>query len=170
MERYSDAHLQSLTQALANAMTSGQNMLVTAESCTGGWLAKCCTDLAGSSAWFLYGIVSYSNHAKQRFLNVSPRTLSTFGAVSEQTAAEMAAGALAEPEATISVAITGIAGPTGGSPEKPVGMVCFAWVDRTGTVTTATHHFAGNRDEVRRAAVATAIEGLLKTENMTTGH
>lgn len=165
MQRYSDAHLQSLVSDLADAMIANQQRLVTAESCTGGWLAKCCTDLAGSSAWFLYGIISYSNDSKQRLLNVSAQTLSTFGAVSEQTAAEMAVGALKAPEASLSVAITGIAGPSGGSPDKPVGTVCFAWSDRTGTVTTATHHFSGNRDSVRRAAVATAIEGLLNCQH-----
>ncbi len=169
MERYSDAHLQSLVRDLADAMIANQQILVTAESCTGGWLAKCCTDLAGSSAWFLYGFISYSNQSKQRLLNVSPQTLSTFGSVSEQTAAEMAAGALSEPEATLSVAITGIAGPSGASPDKPLGTVCFAWSDRNGTVTTATHHFSGNRDAIRRAAVAKAIEGLLKACKPTTG-
>lgn len=165
MQRYSDAHLQSLVCDLADAMIANQQRLVTAESCTGGWLAKCCTDLAGSSAWFLYGIISYSNDSKQHLLNVSAQTLSTFGAVSEQTAAEMAVGALKVPEASLSVAITGIAGPSGGSPDKPSGTVCFAWSDRTGTVTTATHHFSGNRDSVRRAAVATAIEGLLNCQH-----
>ena len=121
MQDYSDATLYQLTQQLAQALQSKGLRLVTAESCTGGWLAKCCTDLAGSSGWFEGGIVSYSNQIKQQHLDVQLSTLEKYGAVSEQTVIEMASGAIQNFNADISVAISGIAGPDGGSVEKPVG-------------------------------------------------
>ncbi|HEY0634497.1 MAG TPA: nicotinamide-nucleotide amidohydrolase family protein, partial [Gammaproteobacteria bacterium] len=102
-------------------------MLATAESCTGGWIAKCCTDLPGSSRWFERGFVTYTNEAKVEELGVSVETLQAYGAVSEATAAEMAAGALRQSRAQVSVSVSGIAGPGGGRPDKPVGTVCFGW-------------------------------------------
>ena len=112
---------------LAHRLVERGVMLVAAESCTGGWLAKACTDLPGSSAWFERGFVTYTNEAKQEMLGVTAETLQAHGAVSEPTVAEMAAGALAHSRAQISVSISGIAGPGGGSEEKPVGTVCFGW-------------------------------------------
>ena len=137
-------------------------MLATAESCTGGWVAQAVTAIAGSSEWFERGFVTYSDAAKQEMLGVSARTLAAHGAVSEQTAREMAAGALAHSHAQVAVAITGIAGPTGGSPEKPVGMVCFAWAARDGVPYAETRHFQGDRESVRRQAVIAALQGILK--------
>ena len=137
-------------------------MLATAESCTGGWVAQAVTAISGSSEWFERGYVTYSDTAKQEMLGVSPRTLAAHGAVSEQTAREMAVGALAHSRAQVAVAITGIAGPTGGSPEKPVGMVCFAWTAQDRVPDAETRHFHGDRDNVRRQAVIAALQGILK--------
>lgn len=161
MQDYSDATLYQLTQQLAQALQSKGLRLVTAESCTGGWLAKCCTDLPGSSAWFEGGIVSYSNQLKQQHLGVQPNTLEKYGAVSEQTVIEMASGAIQNFNADISVAISGIAGPDGGSVDKPVGTVCFSWADKTRAFCT-TYHLHGNREFIRRQAVFIALDGLLK--------
>lgn len=136
--------------------------LTTAESCTGGWVAKLCTDLAGSSAWFDRGFVTYSNEAKMEMLAVSAATLDKYGAVSEQTTAEMASGAITHSHGDVAVSISGIAGPTGGSAEKPVGMVCFGWAINDDVTETATLYFEGDRDQVRRQAVVAAVEGLLK--------
>lgn len=137
-------------------------MLATAESCTGGWVAQAVTAVAGSSEWFERGFVTYSDAAKQEMLGVSARTLAAHGAVSEQTAREMAAGALAHSRAQVAVAITGIAGPTGGSPEKPVGMVCFAWAIKEGMPGAETRQFKGGRESVRRQAVIAALQGVLE--------
>ena len=136
-------------------------MLTTAESCTGGWVAQAVTAVGGSSEWFERGFVTYSDAAKQEMLGVSARTLSAHGAVSEQTAREMAAGALAQSHAQVAVAITGIAGPTGGSPEKPLGMVCLAWAAKDGVLKVETRHFKGNRESVRRQSVIAALQGVL---------
>ncbi len=157
----SDQNLQHLTSDVANHLLARDWMLVTAESCTGGWIAKCCTDIAGSSTWFDRGFVTYSNQAKQDMLDVRAETLEQFGAVSEQTIKEMAQGALKHSNANISIAISGIAGPDGGSDEKPIGTVWFAWAKDTSTI-TACHYFSGNRDQVRRQAVATALTGIIK--------
>jgi len=137
-------------------------MLATAESCTGGWVAQAVTAIGGSSEWFERGFVTYSDSAKQEMLGVSARTLAEHGAVSEQTAREMAAGALAHSRAQVALAITGIAGPSGGSPEKPVGMVCFAWAARAGVPSSETRHFLGDRESVRRQSVIAALQGLLQ--------
>ena len=136
-------------------------MLATAESCTGGWVAQVVTDIAGSSGWFERGFVTYSDAAKQEMLGVSAVTLAKYGAVSEHTAREMAAGALLHSRAQIALAITGIAGPTGGSPEKPVGMVCFAWAGSQGAIAARTRHFDGDRESVRRQSVMFALQGVL---------
>ena len=137
-------------------------MLATAESCTGGWIAKCCTDVAGSSAWFDRGFITYSNAAKQDMLGVRAETLAQYGAVSEAVVAEMATGALRHSQAHIAVAVSGIAGPSGGSAEKPVGTVCFAWAMRNGEVLTKTCQFAGDREAVRWQSVVFALNGILQ--------
>jgi nicotinamide-nucleotide amidase len=137
-------------------------MLATAESCTGGWVAQAVTSVAGSSDWFERGFVTYSDAAKQEMLGVSARTLAAHGAVSEETAREMATGALAHSRAQVALAITGIAGPGGGSPEKPLGMVCFAWAVADGIISAQTRHFKGNRESVRRQSVVAALQRVLE--------
>lgn len=136
--------------------------LVTAESCTGGWVAQAVTSIAGSSSWFERGFVTYSNDAKQELLGVRKETLEAHGAVSEETAREMADGALKKSKGTIAVAVTGVAGPGGGSPDKPVGMVCFAWADGK-KLRSETRRFSGDRDSVRRQSVIRALEGVLES-------
>jgi nicotinamide-nucleotide amidase len=136
--------------------------VATAESCTGGLIAGAITDVAGSSAWFDRGFVTYSNAAKIETLGVRADTLGAHGAVSEVTAREMASGALVRSGSDLAVAVTGIAGPAGGSLDKPVGMVCFAWAVRGRAVDAATRHFAGGRAAIRAAAVAVALEGLIE--------
>ncbi|MEE4640041.1 MAG: nicotinamide-nucleotide amidohydrolase family protein [Wenzhouxiangella sp.] len=150
-----------LTATVAAELKAHGRMLAIAESCTGGWIAKLCTDLAGSSVWFERGLVTYSNEAKQDMLGVGASDLYRFGAVSEEVAAAMAAGALRFSRADCAVAVTGIAGPDGGTPDKPVGTVCFGWAMPGGGVETERHRFDGDRDEVRRATVAMALSGLL---------
>jgi nicotinamide-nucleotide amidase len=137
-------------------------LLVTAESCTGGWVAQAVTSVAGSSAWFERGFVTYSNASKQEMLGVRKNTLQRHGAVSEETAREMAAGALKRSRGTLALAVTGVAGPSGGSAAKPVGMVCFAWVTRRGRLRSETRRFRGGREAVRRQSVIRALEGVLE--------
>jgi len=134
----------------------------TAESCTGGLLAGAITDVAGSSGWFERGFVTYSNEAKMEMLGVRNETLGAHGAVSEATAREMAAGALDRSGADIAVAVTGVAGPGGGTPDKPVGLVCFAWATRHVPVEVRTERFGGDRTQVRAATVAMALQGLIE--------
>jgi len=136
--------------------------LTTAESCTGGWLAKVITDISGSSEIFDRGFVTYSNKAKQEMLGVSIQTLNKYGAVSEEVVAEMAVGALKNSAANLSVSISGIAGPTGGTPDKPVGTVCFAWILTNSSTLTETVLFSGDRMEIRQQAVNYALQGILK--------
>ena len=136
--------------------------LATAESCTGGWVAGAVTAIAGSSEWFDRGFVTYSNDAKMEMLGVSAATLEAFGAVSEQTAGEMAAGALAHSHAQLALSITGVAGPGGGSAEKPVGMVCFGWAGEGGAPIVITRNFSGDRESVRRQSVICALQGVLE--------
>jgi nicotinamide-nucleotide amidase len=136
--------------------------LVTAESCTGGWVAKCCTDLPGSSAWFDRGFVTYSNEAKQDQLDVDADTLLKHGAVSLAVVEEMALGALVNSRADISVAITGIAGPDGGSEQKPVGTVWIGWGIRSGGVHSICFQFDGDRESIRKQAVFEALGGIIK--------
>ncbi len=160
-----DTELEQLTEQLAAALLAVNLSLVTAESCTGGWIAKCCTDLAGSSKWFERGLVSYSNQAKQDLLGVDAAMLETHGAVSLQTATAMARGALVNSQAQLALSVTGIAGPDGGSVEKPVGTVYFAWaIDEGGQINISSdlQHFSGNRDAIRRATVKHAMLGILK--------
>ena len=157
-----DSDLVELSQALGSACHQRRLLVATAESCTGGWAAQVITHTAGSSAWFERGFVTYANEAKIEMLGVSPETLAEFGAVSQETAAEMAAGAMKNSKAMISLAITGIAGPTGGSPGKPVGTVCFAWCRAGAEAETELHHFSGDREAIRRQAVVHALNGLLR--------
>lgn len=162
MQIISDAVLEQLAVEVGQCLSQKHWRLVCAESCTGGWVAKSCTDIAGSSKWFECGFVTYSNASKQRLLKISTATLKTVGAVSEQTATEMAEGALIQSEADISVAITGIAGPSGGSKNKPVGTVWFAWASKNTDTQTEHQQFNGDRDSIRRQAVAFALQGIIK--------
>ena len=151
----------ALATALGDALRRRGLALATAESCTGGLVAGAITDVAGSSGWFDRGFVTYSNDAKTGMLGVRAETLAAHGAVSEAVAAEMAAGALAHSPADLAVAVTGVAGPDGGTPAKPVGTVCFAWARRGHAVATATHRLPGDRAAVRAATVRVALQGLL---------
>ncbi|CAN4278625.1 CinA family protein [Pseudoxanthomonas sp. LjRoot125] len=155
-----DEELRILAQALGDRLRQARDHLVTAESCTGGWIAKCVTDIAGSSDWFDCGMAAYSYEAKQALLGVRPQTLETHGAVSRETVIEMVSGALVNSGASIAVAVTGIAGPGGGSEDKPVGTVWIGWKRRGGYARAEVFHFDGDRDAVRRQTVAKALQGL----------
>lgn len=157
-----DAELLALAGEVASEVLRCRLMLVTAESCSGGWIAKTLTDLPGSSAWFDAGVVTYSYEAKEALLGVNPRTLEQTGAVSEETVLEMVSGALARFGAGVAVAVTGIAGPSGGTPEKPVGTVWIGWKRRGGYGHAQLFHFPGDREAVRRQTVAAALIGLRK--------
>jgi nicotinamide-nucleotide amidase len=150
-----------LAHALGRACKRRGVDLVTAESCTGGGVAAACTRIAGSSQWFERGMVTYTNVAKQEMLGVAEETLKAHGAVSEEVAREMAAGALKHSHAGVSVAVTGIAGPTGGVPGKPVGTVHFAWGVRGGSIQARKFRFKGDRATVRLQSVAVALQGLI---------
>jgi nicotinamide-nucleotide amidase len=154
--------MDDLAKRVGQRLKAAGQVLVTAESCTGGWVAQAVTSIAGSSDWFERGFVTYSNASKQELLGVEQSTLKKQGAVSEQTAIEMAQGALARSKGTLALAVTGVAGPGGGSREKPVGMVCFAWA-RGENIKSETRRFPGDRDSVRRQSVIHALEGVLKT-------
>ena len=153
--------LDALATRLGTRLKEKGLVLATAESCTGGWVAQVVTSVSGSSEWFDRGFVTYSNDAKREMIGVRAETLDHHGAVSEETAREMAAGALRASRAQIAVAITGVAGPTGGTPQKPVGMVCFAWAVRGGAVDSTTQHFAGDREAVRRQSVEFGLQGVV---------
>ncbi len=155
------SELEKLAEQVGLQLIERGEMLATAESCTGGWVAQVLTAIAGSSAWFDRGFVTYSNAAKVDMLGVPETTLARHGAVSEATARAMAQGALVHSQAHWALAITGIAGPTGGTPEKPVGTVCFAWAWRDGGCEAQTGHFPGGRSDVRECAVRHALMGLL---------
>ena len=154
--------MDELARKVGERLKAAKGQLVTAESCTGGWVAQAVTAIAGSSSWFERGFVTYSNAAKQELLGVTTNTLEAHGAVSEETAREMADGALKKSKGTIALAVTGVAGPGGGTPEKPVGMVCFAWADGK-KLRSETRRFSGDRDSVRRQSVVRALEGVLET-------
>jgi nicotinamide-nucleotide amidase len=158
-----DAELLALAGEVAIEVQQRRLMLVTAESCTGGWIAKTLTDLPGSSAWFDAGVVTYSYEAKEALLGVNPRTLERTGAVSEETVLEMVSGALARFGAGVAVAVTGIAGPSGGTPDKPVGTVWIGWKRPGGYGHAQLFHFPGDREAVRRQTVAAALIGLRRT-------
>ncbi|MDW6093804.1 nicotinamide-nucleotide amidohydrolase family protein [Vibrio rhizosphaerae] len=151
---------EALSQRVGELLATYGDILVTAESCTGGGIATAITEIAGSSAWFDRAFVTYSNEAKIQMLDVREETLSQWGAVSEPTVLEMAAGALLHSPASLAVAVSGIAGPDGGSVEKPVGTVCFAWKDRSGWEKVATVHFSGSRTQVRSQVVYHALQTI----------
>lgn len=153
---------QMLAAQLGQALNGCGKVIATAESCTGGWIAQVITSVPGSSVWFDRGFVTYSNTAKREMLGVEPKILSEFGAVSEQTAIAMALGALNNSPAQLTVAVTGIAGPGGGTPEKPLGTVCLAWAERDRKPEAVTHRFDGDREAVRRQSVVVALQGLLE--------
>lgn len=152
--------LECLAAQIGALLKERGELLVTAESCTGGWVGQCLTATAGSSSWFDCGFVTYSNTAKTQLLGVLESTLEKCGAVSEETAREMVLGALARSNAHCALAITGVAGPTGGSRKKPVGTVCFAWARRNGACVSETSCFEGDRTAVRAQAVRHALAGV----------
>lgn len=156
-----DAELARLVDRLAQSLATRGWTLATAESCTGGWIAKCCTDRPGSSAWFERGFVTYSNRAKQDLLGVEPALLEREGAVSRGAALQMAAGARSRSGVDAALAVTGIAGPDGGSADKPVGTVWFGWAVDAAAAEAEVMCFNGSRDAVRRQAVAHALRGLI---------
>ena len=153
--------MDALARRLGERLKAAGAKLTTAESCTGGWAAQVVTSAAGSSAWFERGFVTYSNEAKREQLGVREETLQKHGAVSEETAREMAQGALARSRGSVALAVTGVAGPGGGTAAKPVGMVCFAWATAR-SVTSETRQFPGDREAVRKQSVIHALEGVLK--------
>lgn len=160
-----DSTLEELAETAVWTLVDKKLTVATAESCTGGWIAKCLTDVAGSSAVFSQGVVTYSNDAKTRMLGVSDDALAAHGAVSEAVVREMAEGALRSDGADYAVAVTGIAGPGGGSEDKPVGTVWFGWAgreDNKASTSVAMHQFDGDRESVRRQTVKHALEGLLE--------
>ena len=157
-----DPALYQLAEQVGEALKERGLMLATAESCTGGWVSEAVTMVPGSSEWFERGFVTYTYISKREMLGVKGATLEKHGAVSEETAREMAAGALASSHAQISVAVSGVAGPSGGTPEKPVGTVCLAWAAKGGRPCSETACFAGDRETVRRQAVERALRGVLE--------
>jgi nicotinamide-nucleotide amidase len=163
--RTGDSDLLRLAMKVGALLVDGERRLVTAESCSGGWIAKVVTDIPGSSNWFLGGVVAYSNTLKQSLLGVLPSTLAAHGAVSEATAREMAIGALETLGGQVAVAVTGIAGPDGAQPGKPVGTVWFGWAWRDGDeieTRVAMETFHGDREAVRRQTVVRALDGILR--------
>jgi nicotinamide-nucleotide amidase len=162
MARVSDEELHQLAAELGEKLIARGWMLATAESCTGGWVGQLLTALPGSSHWYERGFITYANAAKLEMLGVPEKTLATHGAVSEETASAMAAGALAHSHAQATLAISGIAGPGGGTPQKPVGLVCYGWALADGTVMSSTCRLDGDRDEIRSRAVAAALRGLIE--------
>ncbi|HEX3397450.1 MAG TPA: nicotinamide-nucleotide amidohydrolase family protein [Steroidobacteraceae bacterium] len=161
----SDADLRRLAERVGQHLLRERRYAATAESCTGGWIAKALTDIAGSSNWFTEGLVTYSNESKTRRLGVSGAVLRKYGAVSDAAVRSMAAGALRRTKAHVAVAVTGIAGPGGAVPGKPVGTVWLAWATRhRGSVRVASElrRFRGDRETVRRKTVRAALQGLLR--------
>ncbi len=165
-----DSEIHVLATTLGAALKAQGKMLTLAESCTGGMLASAITSIAGSSIWFDRGFVTYSNTAKIEMLGVNANTLETKGAVSLETAAEMAQGALAHSAAQVSASITGIAGPDGGSPEKPVGTVCFAWMGSNIQLQTSMQHFQGDRHAIRQQATIYIMTALLNALDASQPH
>jgi nicotinamide-nucleotide amidase len=157
-----DRELFELGEQVGAALKSKDLVLTTAESCTGGWIGEVVTMISGSSAWYDRGFITYTNAAKQQMLLVKAATLREHGAVSEAVVREMAAGALAASSAQIAVSVSGVAGPTGGTPDKPVGTVCIGWARKGGAVTAVTCRFDGDREAVRRQSVIRALNGVLE--------
>ncbi|MCD6706792.1 MAG: CinA family protein [Thiobacillus sp.] len=162
MARVSDEELHQLAAELGDKLIARGWMLATAESCTGGWAGQLLTSLPGSSQWYERGFITYANAAKIEMLGVPPEVIDEHGAVSEETASAMAAGALAHSHAQATLAISGIAGPGGGTPQKPVGLVCYGWALEDGAVMSSTCRLDGDREEIRSRAVAAAIRGLIE--------
>jgi nicotinamide-nucleotide amidase len=158
----SDKKLYQLAQQVGEALKSRALMLATAESCTGGWVGEAVTMVPGSSDWYERGFITYTYISKREMLGVKVETLERHGAVSEQVVKEMVVGALAASHAQVAVAVSGTAGPAGGTPEKPVGTVCLAWALRNGEPIAETRHFAGDREAVRRQSVERALAGVLE--------
>ncbi|KXJ50453.1 nicotinamide-nucleotide amidase [Neptuniibacter pectenicola] len=154
--------MQQLVSDIGRQAVAENVMIATAESCTGGWIAQEITAVAGSSAWFDRGFVTYSNQSKHEMLGVAEQTLEQYGAVSEPVVIEMAEGVLLHSSAQLSVVTSGVAGPGGGSAEKPVGTVWFAWAVRDKPTRTAVFQFNGDRESVRKQAVRVALEGILQ--------
>ncbi|MDE2583852.1 MAG: CinA family protein [Betaproteobacteria bacterium] len=165
MSHPAQAELEALAIRVGAALLARGERTATAESCTGGWISQCLTAIPGSSDWFDRGFVTYSNEAKEEMLGVPRELLQSQGAVSEATAAAMAQGALARSRAQWALAVSGIAGPAGGSPAKPVGTVCFAWAGPDGLLEVSTSHFPGDREGVRAHTVQEALAGLLDLLN-----
>ena len=162
MARVSDDELRQLAAEVGEKLIARGWMLATAESCTGGWVGQLLTSLPGSSHWYERGFITYANAAKIEMLGVPADLIETLGAVSEETAAAMAAGALKHSHAHASLAISGIAGPGGGTPQKPVGLVCYGWALADGSVMSSTCRLDGDREEIRSRAVAAALRGLIE--------
>jgi nicotinamide-nucleotide amidase len=153
--------LDDLARDVGAALKRGGLMLVSAESCTGGAIAEAVTRIAGSSEWFDRGFVTYSNASKMEMLGVGERTLKRYGAVSEEAVREMAKGALQKSRAQVAVAVSGIAGPSGGTEHKPVGTVCIAWALKDGALVGETRYLEGNRGTIRHEATRAALQGLI---------
>lgn len=162
MARVSDEELLQLATELGQRLHQRGYMLATAESCTGGWLGQLMTAVPGSSAWYERGFITYANAAKVEMLGVPSELLERVGAVSEETTQAMAAGALAHSHAQAALSISGVAGPDGGTREKPVGLVCYGWALADGTAMTSTCRLDGDREEIRSRAVAAALRGMLE--------
>ena len=162
MARVSDEELHQLAVELGEKLRARGWMLATAESCTGGWAGQLLTSLPGSSQWYERGFITYANAAKVEMLCVPAETIGEHGAVSEATARAMAAGALRNSHAQAALAISGIAGPGGGTPQKPVGLVCYGWALEDGTVMSSTCRLDGDREEIRSRAVAASLRGLIE--------
>lgn len=156
-----DPVLYKLAEEVGTELKRRKLMLATAESCTGGWISEAVTMVPGSSDWFERGFVTYTYISKREMLGVEVATLDKHGAVSEQVVREMVTGALARSHAQVAVAVSGVAGPSGGTPDKPVGMVCFAWCMKDGKPLTETKRCSGDREEVRRQSVVHALKGVL---------
>lgn len=161
MARVSEEELHQLATELGDKLCARGWMLATAESCTGGWVGQLLTSLPGSSQWYERGFITYANAAKIEMLGVPADVIDEHGAVSEQTASAMAAGALTHSHAQATLAISGIAGPAGGTPKKPVGLVCYGWALADGTLMSSTCRLDGDREEIRSRAVAAAMRGLI---------
>ena len=156
-----DENLHQLAERVGKALKAKGMMMASAESCTGGWIAQVVTAVPGSSAWFERGFVVYTYISKREMLGVKAETLETHGAVSLETVHEMTVGALARSHAQVAVSVSGTAGPSGGTAQKPVGTVCFGWGAKGGAVHTAVKHLDGDREAVRRQAVVFALEQVL---------
>lgn len=160
--------IENMAIQIGSALKSHGLVLATAESCTGGAVASAITDIAGSSEWFERGFITYSNEAKREMLGIAQDILTRYGAVSEAVVREMVAGALCHSHAQVALAVSGIAGPAGGMPDKPVGTVWFAWGVKEGQCVARLHHLSGNRAEIRMQSVCIAFQGVLELLNQVT--